>query len=96
MTVREIRGHLQEQYRPYIVPGKPMQNGLVDSFVGRVHDECLNGHMFSRYRNAGKIAQGCGTDYNSRRTYASLQELTPVEVSRGFRADHQQKPLTYE
>ena len=36
----------------YIAPGKPMQNGLVESFIGRLRDECLNEHLFSSYRHA--------------------------------------------
>lgn len=30
----------------YIAPGKPMQNGFVESFNGRLRDECLNEHLF--------------------------------------------------
>jgi transposase InsO family protein len=30
----------------YIAPGKPMQNGFVESLNGRFRDECLNKHMF--------------------------------------------------
>jgi transposase InsO family protein len=30
----------------YIAPGKPMQNGLVESLIGRLRDECLNEHLF--------------------------------------------------
>ena len=32
----------------YIAPGKPMQNGFVESFNGRLRDECLNEHLFSQ------------------------------------------------
>lgn len=32
----------------YIDPGKPMQNGFVESFNGRLRDECLNEHLFDR------------------------------------------------
>ena len=31
----------------YIAPGKPMQNGFVESFNGRLRDECLNEHLFT-------------------------------------------------
>ena len=31
----------------YIAPGKPMQNGLVESFNGKLRDECLNEHLFT-------------------------------------------------
>ena len=34
----------------YIAPGKPMQNGFVESFNGRLRDECLNEHLFSNRR----------------------------------------------
>jgi hypothetical protein len=30
----------------YIAPGKPAQNALVESFNGRLRDECLNEHVF--------------------------------------------------
>ena len=36
----------------YIQPGKPMQNGFIESFNGRLRDECLNEHLFNRYTQA--------------------------------------------
>ena len=36
----------------YIAPGKPIQNGLVESFIGRLRDECLNERLFRNYRHA--------------------------------------------
>ena len=36
----------------YIAPGKPMQNGLVEGFIGRLRDECLNEQLFTSYRHA--------------------------------------------
>jgi putative transposase len=36
----------------YIAPGKPMQNGFVESFIGRLRDECLNERLFTSYRHA--------------------------------------------
>ena len=36
----------------YIAPGKPMQNGFVESFNGHLPDECLNSHLFSSLRHA--------------------------------------------
>ena len=42
----------------YIAPGKPMQNGFVESFNGRLRDECLNEHLFVSYRQAREIIEG--------------------------------------
>jgi putative transposase len=36
----------------YIAPGKPMQNGFVESFNGRLRDECLNEHLFANLNEA--------------------------------------------
>ena len=36
----------------YIAPGKPMQNGLVESFNGRIREECVNEHLFPSLRHA--------------------------------------------
>ena len=41
----------------YIAPGKPMQNGFVESFNGRLRDECLNEHLFRSYRHAREIIE---------------------------------------
>ena len=79
----------------YIAPGKPMQNGLVESFIGRLRDECLNEHLFTSYRHAREIIQDWRNDYNARRPHTSLQGLTPMEFASRSRADHNQKPLTY-
>ena len=79
----------------YIAPGKPMQNGLVESFIGRLRDECLNEHMFTSYRHTRGIIQDWRIDYNARRPHTSLQGLTPLEFATRSREDHNQKPLTY-
>ena len=39
----------------YIAPGKPMQNGFVESFNGRLRDECLNEHLFANLRHAREL-----------------------------------------
>jgi putative transposase len=54
----------------YIAPGKPMQNGFVESFNGRLRDECLNEHLFAR-RRAGSSKNGGSTTTPTDRTRAS-------------------------
>jgi putative transposase len=43
----------------YIAPGKPMQNGFVESFNGHLRDECLNEHLFASLRHARHLIAAC-------------------------------------
>ena len=63
----------------YIAPGKPMQNGFVESFNGRLRDECLNEHLFSSLRDARHLIAAWRDDYNHHRPHTSLDGLTPRE-----------------
>ena len=65
----------------YIAPGKPMQNGFVESFNGRLRDECLNEHLFKNYRHARQIIEEWTNDYNLNRPHTSLDGLTPYEFT---------------
>ena len=46
----------------YTAPGKPMQNGFVESFNGRLRDECLNEHLFADLKDARAIIEEWRTD----------------------------------
>ena len=64
-----------------IQPGRPMENGYVESFNGRFRDECLNENWFSDLADAReKIAQW-KQDYNEKRPHSSLQCRTPMEFA---------------
>jgi putative transposase len=63
----------------YIAPGKPMQNGLVESFNGRMRDECLNEHLFDSLRHARRLIAAWRDDYNHHRPHTSLDGLAPRE-----------------
>jgi putative transposase len=65
----------------YIAPGKPMQNGFVESFNGRLRDECLNEHLFSNLNEARLIIEAWRIDYNTNRPHTSLKGLTPSEFA---------------
>jgi len=56
----------------YIAPGKPMQNGFVESLNGRFRDECLNEHMFRNLPSARRLIEEWRTDYNAHRPHTSL------------------------
>lgn len=74
----------------YIAPGKPMQNGFVESFNGRLRDECLNEHLFSSLGNAQEIIETWRIDYNTQRPHTSLAGLTPIEFTTRSNLDHNQ------
>jgi len=65
----------------YIAPGKPMQNGFVESFNGRLRDECLNEHLFTSLKEARDIIEDWRIDYNTSRPHTSLDGLTPTEFA---------------
>ena len=65
----------------YIAPGKPMQNGFVESFNGRLRDECLNETLFSTLIEARAAIQLWKEDYNQRRPHSALGNLTPAEFA---------------
>ena len=65
----------------YIAPGKPMQNGFVESFIGRLRDECLNEHLFAGLAESRRIIAEWRTDYNTIRPHTSLDGLTPDEFA---------------
>lgn len=62
----------------YIAPGKPQQNGFVESFNGRFRDECLNEHLFGSLPAARRIIEAWRSDYNTARPHTSLNGLTPA------------------
>ncbi|BBU55319.1 hypothetical protein KU6B_15840 [Mameliella alba] len=60
-----------------IAPGRPMRNGFVESFNGRLRDACLNEHLFANPRQAPGLIEAWRDDYN--RPHTSLDGLTPWE-----------------
>jgi len=71
----------------YIAPGKPMQNGLVESFNGRMREECLNEHLFPSLRHACRMIAAWRDDYNQNRPHSSLAGLTPHEYANRSKED---------
>lgn len=63
----------------FIDPGKPQQNGFIESFNGKFRDECLNEHWFLSLADARKIVEDWRIDYNQNRPHSSLGNLTPEE-----------------
>jgi putative transposase len=72
-------------------PGKPTQNGYVESFNGKLREECLRINWFQNLFEARRIIANWRRDYNECRPHSSLNYLTPAEFaakeSRGKDAD---------
>ena len=65
----------------YIAPGKPMQNGFIESFNGSFRDECLNETLFSSPAQARAAISTWKEDYNANRPHSSLGNITPNEFA---------------
>jgi putative transposase len=60
----------------YIAKGKPMQNGFVESFNGRMRDEVLNETLFFSLVAAKTIIAAWADDFNTSRSYSALNYQT--------------------
>jgi putative transposase len=65
----------------HIQPGRPMQNGYIESFNGRLRDECLNATSFATLTEAKRKIEAWQMDYNIERPHSSLGYLTPAEFA---------------
>ena len=68
-----------------IQPGKPTQNGFIESVNGRFRDECLNEHWFSDIGHARRIIDEWRRDYNECRPHSTLNYLTPLAFAANWR-----------
>ncbi len=65
----------------FIRPGKPTENAFIESFNGRLRDECLNVNEFVSIDDARQRIKMWRQDYNHRRPHGSLGHLTPIEFA---------------
>ena len=63
----------------FIRPGKPVENAFIESFNGRLRDECLNVYSFTDVGHAQQLLDAWRLDYNHRRPHGALGHLTPSE-----------------
>jgi putative transposase len=64
----------------FIRPGKPVENAFIESFNGKLRDECLNAHIFDSVVEAQAVLDAWRDDYNLVRPHSSLQDRTPAAV----------------
>ncbi len=65
----------------FIPPGRPMQNGHIESFNGRLRDECLNANWFTTLADAKSKIEAWREDYNTERPHSALGYLSPEEFA---------------
>jgi putative transposase len=77
----------------FIDPGKPMQNGSIESFNGRFREGCLDPSWFTSLAEARRVIEAWRVDYNEHRPHTSLRMATPAAfaAARPF-ARQQQAP----
>ncbi len=84
----------------HIQPGKPTQNARVESFHGRLREECLNISWFQNLFDAKRKIAEWRTEYNEQRPHSSLGYLTPTEfamrATTGYGKDACQKTASLE
>lgn len=77
-----------------IQPGRPMQNGYIESFNGKFRDECLNEHWFQTLPQARSEIAAWRKDYNEVRPHSSLGRIPPAEFAQRHRSGHQRPPAS--
>jgi transposase InsO family protein len=70
----------------YIAPGKPMQNGYVESFNGKMRDELLNETLFFDLQQIRTMVAAWVEDYNVTRPHSALGYQTPAAFAAGLTA----------
>jgi putative transposase len=82
----------------FIEPGKPVQNAYIESFNGRLRDECLNEYWFTTLAEARGIIAEWRDDYNHARPHSALGYQAPVVFAAGGlppeMTQHQPEPLS--
>ncbi len=69
-----------------IQPGKPNQNAYIESFNGRLRDECLNEHWFPTLLHARTEIETWRREYNEERPKKILGGLTPAAYAQQLAA----------
>ena len=72
----------------HIQPGKPTQNARVESFHGRLREECLNVSWFQNLFDAKRKIAAWRMEYNEERPHSSLGYLTPNEFAERERTSY--------
>jgi putative transposase len=70
----------------FIRPGKPVENSYIESFNGRLRDECLNVEVFFALADVQEKLERWRRDYNQVRPHSALGDRSPEEFVRELQA----------
>jgi putative transposase len=70
----------------FIRPGRPVENGYIESFNGRLRDECLNVQVFFALADVREKLELWRQDYNQVRPHSSLHDHPPAVFARQWQA----------
>jgi hypothetical protein len=65
----------------FIRPGRPVENGYIESFNGKLRDECLNVEVFFSLADGRRKLATWLDDYNHHRPHSALADRTPAEFA---------------
>jgi putative transposase len=68
----------------FIPPGRPVENAFIESFNGKLRDECLNQHHFRSLAEARTLIEAWRVEYNTDRPHQNLGQRTPAEYAASF------------
>ncbi len=68
----------------FIRPGRPVENGFIESVNGKLRDECLNQHHFLTLAEAQTVIETWRQEYNTDRPHKNLGQRTPAEYAALF------------
>ena len=71
----------------FIRPGRPVENAYIESFNGRLRDECLNAELFSDLLDARRKLEAWRLDFNGNRPHSAIGNLTPTEFAARVRTE---------
>ena len=77
----DVWAHQQSVKLHFIEPGKPVENAFIESFNGKMRDECLNEPWFMSLTEARERIETWRQDYNEVRPHSALGNRTPQEFT---------------
>ena len=81
----DLWAYTNQVHLDFIRPGRPVENGYIESFNGKLPDECLNVEAFFTFFDARQKLARWRRDYNHYRPHSALADRPPAEFAAAFR-----------